>query len=84
VNIGSDFDLRLKDIAATIIQQTGSASKIIIEERTQFYSIQQGLPDLTKAREELGWLPVVTFEQGLKRTIEYVVANRGIVTPLQE
>lgn len=45
---------------------------------------QHGLPDLTKAREELSWLPVVTFEQGLKRTIEYTAANRCLVRPMDK
>ncbi|HTK04128.1 MAG TPA: NAD-dependent epimerase/dehydratase family protein [Candidatus Eisenbacteria bacterium] len=82
-NIGSDYDLKIGDVARRIIDLTGSSSRIVVEE-PPYYMAQHGLPDLTKAREELGWLPVMTFEQGLKRTIEYTIANRGIVRPENE
>ena len=84
VNIGSDYDLKISDVAKRILELMGSTSRIVVERPPPYFMAQHGLPDLTKAREELGWLPVVTFEQGLKRAIEYTVANRGIVRPTGE
>ncbi|MEY4745006.1 MAG: hypothetical protein RL272_951 [Candidatus Parcubacteria bacterium] len=81
-NIGSDYDLKISDVAKHIAELTGSASKIDVSQPPPYYMAQHGLPDLTKAREELGWMPVVTFEQGLKRTIEYTIANRGLIGPM--
>lgn len=81
VNIGSDYDLRIADVAKLIIELTGSRSDIQFDQ-PPYYMAQHGLPDLTKVREELGWIPIVTFEQGLRRTIEYTVANRGIIKEL--
>jgi UDP-glucuronate decarboxylase len=82
-NIGSDYDIKIADIAKHIVELTGSKSQIVTDV-PPYYMSQHGLPDLTKAREELGWMPVVTFEQGLKRAIEYTVANRGIVKPMDQ
>jgi UDP-glucuronate decarboxylase len=84
MNIGSDYDIRILDIAKHIVELTGSTSKLIVGSPPPYYMQQHGLPDLTKAREELGWMPIVTFEQGLKRAIEYTVANRGLVDPMAE
>ena len=58
------------ELAETVIAMTGSSSRI------DFAPLpaddpQQRKPDLTLAREKLGWAPVVPLEKGLKKTIEY-------------
>lgn len=80
VNIGSDYDIRLVDVAKKIIEMTNSASKIKFEAPLLFMS-ELALPDLTRAKDDLGWLPLVTLETGLKRSIEYTVAHRGLLRP---
>lgn len=80
VNIGSDYDIKLVDVAKRIIELTNSSSKITFEPPLMFMS-QLGLPDLTRAKEQLAWLPLVSLEQGLKRSIEYTVAHRGLIRP---
>lgn len=80
VNIGSDQDVRLVDVARKIIELTGSSSKVVFEAPLLFMT-PLGLPDLTRAREQLGWLPLVTLEQGLKRSIEYAIAQKGLLGP---
>jgi UDP-glucuronate decarboxylase len=80
VNIGSDYDIKLVDVANRIIELTGSASKVVHEAEILFMT-QLGLPDLTKAKEQLGWLPLVTLDQGLKRSIEYTIAQKGLLNP---
>ena len=37
-----------------------------------------GLPDLRKASDELGWIPLVRLEDGLKRSIEYTLVTKGL------
>lgn len=83
INVGNDYDLKIADVAKRIVELTESKSQIVYDEPGTGMSTQ-GLPDLTKAREELGWMPVVTFDQGLKRTIEYTTANRGLVHTMDE
>lgn len=78
VNIGSDYDVKIVDVANKIIELTGSSSKVVFEEPILFMT-QLGLPELTRAKDELGWLPLVSLEQGLKKSIEYAVANRGLL-----
>ncbi|NCD00899.1 NAD-dependent epimerase/dehydratase family protein [bacterium] len=67
-NIGSDIDIKLKDLASKIIEMLDSDSKIKHEEQKLFMT-PLVLPDIHKARNELGWMPVVTLEKGLEKTI---------------
>lgn len=78
VNIGSDQDLKLFEVAKMIIELTNSSSNIAFEEPLLFMT-PLGLPDLTKAKERLGWIPIVTLAQGLQKTIEYTMANKAIL-----
>ena len=78
VNIGSDYDIKLVDVAKRIIEVTKSTSKVQFEPPLLFMT-PLGLPDLTRAKDQLGWLPLVSLEQGLKKSIEYTIANRGII-----
>jgi len=41
-----------------------------------------GLPDTRKAVDELGWIPLVRLEDGLKRTIEYTSVTKGLAKSL--
>jgi UDP-glucuronate decarboxylase len=78
VNIGSDVDLKIRDVAQMVIDMTGSQSKIRYEGELAFLS-QLPLPELTRAKE-LGWFPLVRLEDGLRKTIEYSKANRLLLT----
>lgn len=78
VNIGSDLDVKLADVARSIIEMTGSTSKIAYKDPLLFMS-QLGLPDLTKAKDKLGWMPLVTLENGLKATIDYTIAHKSLL-----
>jgi len=80
VNIGSDYDIKLVDVAKKIIELTGSTSKIKFEPAIMFMT-QLGLPNLTKAKDQLGWIQIVTLEQGLKKSIEYTTAQKGLLQP---
>ena len=79
VNLGSDVDVPLVDVANRIMEMTGSASKIAFRDSLMFIT-QLGLPDLTKAKEKLGWIPLVTLDDGLKRTIDYTIANKSLLS----
>ncbi len=77
LNIGSDVDVNLTDLAKIIIRETGSASKITYAEARLFVSGLR-LPDISQAKNALGWMPVVTLENGLKKTIFDISANKRL------
>lgn len=77
INIGSDVDCKLIDLAKIIINEVGSKSKIVHAENTVFMT-ELILPDIHLARNELGWMPVVTLENGLRKTIFDVKAHKKL------
>lgn len=74
VNLGSDQDLLMSDVAKKIIELTESSSDVTFEENLPFLS-ELGLPDITRAKD-FGWIPLTRLEDGLRKTIEYTKANR--------
>jgi len=77
VNVGSDVDVKLSDLVQIIIKETKSQSKIIYGDRKLFFS-ELTLPDIHLAKNELGWMPVVTLENGLKKTIFDIKAHKKL------
>jgi nucleoside-diphosphate-sugar epimerase len=77
INIGSDVDVRMIDFVNMIIKETESNSNIVFEERKLFYS-QLILPDIHKARNQLSWMPVVTLENGIKKTVFDIKAHKKL------
>lgn len=70
VNIGNPEEITILQFAEEIIRQTGTASKIIYEPLPQDDpKVRQ--PDITKAKEILGWEPRVSRSEGLRVTIDY-------------
>lgn len=70
VNIGNPSEITLLEFAEEVIALTGSKSKIIYEPLPQD-DPKQRQPDITKAKEILGWQPKIDRKEGLKRTLEY-------------
>jgi len=70
VNIGNPSEISLLQFAEEVIALTGSKSKIVYEPLPQD-DPKQRQPDITKAKELLGWEPKVDRKEGLKRTLEY-------------
>ena len=70
VNIGNPDEITILDFAKEIIKLTGTSQKIVFNGLpTDDPKVRQ--PDITKAREILGWEPKVSREEGLKITYEY-------------
>ena len=70
VNVGNPSEISLKDFAEEIIKLTGTTQKIIYKP-LPVDDPKQRQPDLTKAKEILGWEPKVERSEGLKITYEY-------------
>jgi nucleoside-diphosphate-sugar epimerase len=70
VNIGSDDERSMLEVAQLVLELSGSTSGIVFTSRPpDDPSLRR--PDLTLAREELGWQPTTAFPDGLARTIEW-------------
>ncbi|MGA9538819.1 MAG: UDP-glucuronic acid decarboxylase family protein [Desulfobacterales bacterium] len=70
VNIGNPGEYTILELAGKIITLTGAKSTIVYKPLPQDDPLQRK-PDITLAREKLGWNPVTDLENGLRRTIEY-------------
>jgi dTDP-glucose 4,6-dehydratase len=69
VNLGNPDEKTLLELAETIIRITGSSSEIVYE-ALPVDDPQQRQPDITRARQLLGWEPQISLEEGLRKTIE--------------
>ena len=69
VNIGNPDEFTLLELAETIIDVTGSRSEIVYE-ALPTDDPQVRRPDISKARDLLGWEPTTSLRDGLQRTIE--------------
>ena len=69
VNVGNPDEYTLLELARAVIDVTGSRSEIVFE-ALPVDDPQVRQPDITLAREILGWEPQVSLREGLRRTIE--------------
>ena len=77
VNIGNPDEYTLLELAKTVIEVTGSKSEIVFE-ALPVDDPQVRQPDITLAREILGWEPQIDLREGLRRTIE--LSGRELLT----
>ncbi len=75
VNIGSMAEMTILELASTVIELTESSSELVFEALPVDDPVQRR-PDITVARERLGWEPRVDVRDGLQRTIDYF---RGVI-----
>ena len=69
VNIGSVESIRVDALAEDVVHLTGSQSKIVcLNLRSD--SVPYVVPDISYARNRLGWEPTLSIEEGLIRTIK--------------
>ena len=76
VNIGNPVEYTVKEVAALIVGLSESASELVYEPLPQD-DPKQRCPDITRAREVLGWEPLVAATEGLSRTIEWFAERTG-------
>jgi dTDP-glucose 4,6-dehydratase len=70
VNIGNPHEITIRDFAEEIIKLTGTTQKVIYKDLPQDDPMQRQ-PDISKAKEILGWEPKVGREEGMRKTFEY-------------
>jgi len=70
VNLGNPEEYRVIDLARMVVEIAESKSEIVFVSRpVDDPNVRQ--PDITRAREILGWEPTVPVREGLRRTIDY-------------
>jgi UDP-glucuronate decarboxylase len=70
MNLGKPGEFTILELAKKVIELSNSRSEIIFEPLPSD-DPRQRRPDITRAREVLGWEPKVELDEGLKRTIAY-------------
>ena len=74
VNIGNPKEFSILELAEKVIALTGSRSKIVHRPLPEDDPLQRR-PNITLAKQQLGWEPTVQLEEGLRHTIEYFKKN---------
>ncbi len=70
INLGNPFEFSIRELAEMTVRPTGSRSPIEYRPLPQD-DPRQRRPDITRAKETLGWEPKIGLEEGLARTIAY-------------
>jgi dTDP-glucose 4,6-dehydratase len=83
-NVGSGLEASIEDIADLVVRLTGKSEslKTIVPDRPGHD--RRYLLDSSKLRQELGWEPEISWEEGLRETVEWYAANREWWEPLKE
>ncbi|MBV8971082.1 MAG: SDR family oxidoreductase [Sphingomonadaceae bacterium] len=70
INLGNPGEFSMLELAEKVVAQTGSSSKIVFEPLPRD-DPRQRRPVIDLARDHLGWIPRVSLDDGLQRTIAY-------------
>jgi dTDP-glucose 4,6-dehydratase len=69
VNLGTPSEFTVKELADTVIRVTGSSSEVVYE-ALPIDDPQVRQPDITRAKQVLGWSPTIELEDGLRRMLD--------------
>jgi len=75
INIGSGEEISIGDLADKIVSLTGRNVEIVFDEtriRPEKSEVNRLLADNSKAKELLQWEPMVSMDEGLRKTIEWI------------
>jgi len=78
VNLGSGFEISIKDLVEMTVNMTGFTGKLVWQTDKPNGQPRRGL-DVSRAKDYFGWSAQVSFEEGMRRTIEWYKANRSKV-----
>jgi len=79
VNLGNPDEKTLLELAETIVRMTGASSEIVFE-ALPVDDPQVRQPDITRARQLLGWEPEIELDEGLRRTIEEIGPKSAVAS----
>lgn len=84
VNIGSGREISIADAIDTIVRVVGKGNRIVHDEqrvRPEASEVSRLLADITVARELVGYEPEVSFEQGIRRVVDWMSGNLAQFKP---
>ena len=71
INLGNPVEMTIEELANLVMQLTGSEVEFVyLADRRDRTDPQQRRPDITRAKDLLGWEPGISLEEGLRRTME--------------
>ena len=70
VNLGNPGEFTIRELAEKTLAMVGSKSSLINEPLPED-DPRQRQPDISLAKEKLGWEPIIKLDEGLSKTIEY-------------
>jgi len=77
VNIGNPGEFTMLELAEQVLKQVGGSSKLVFQPLPSD-DPKQRQPDITLAKEKLGWEPKVPLAEGLERTIAHFKEELGV------
>ena len=75
INLGAEQEYAFVEIAEKVKQMTGSTAAVNFDAPLDFLS-EHPVPDISYAKQSLGWMPLMPLENGLQHMIDFVSANR--------
>lgn len=78
INLGNAEEVPILEVAKKVVSGTGSKSQIVFQERDRAVQVSH-IPDITYAKENLGWEPIVLLDVGLERTLSYLKASKSLL-----
>ena len=79
-NLGSPEPRKVGEVANLIMQLAGVKLPLQTKVPPAFLA-KQGVPDITKVKETLGWFPLIPLAQGLRQAIDYFRAHQNLMSP---
>ncbi len=74
-NVGSGVETRVNELAALLVRLTGARVSPAHTDRRDVDNIRRRVVNIEKTRRALRWIPEVTLEEGLRRTVEWQRAH---------
>jgi len=84
VNIGSNFEITISELAEKILSLVGKKTKIVLDKkrlRPEKSEVERLWCNNKKAKRLLGWEPRISLDEGLKNTIEWISKNLAYYKP---
>ncbi len=77
-NLGSPEAYKLSEVAKLVMQLVNVKVSVEAQEPPPYLS-RQGVPDISKIKETIGWFPLIPIEEGLRQTIDYFKAHQNLL-----
>jgi UDP-glucuronate decarboxylase len=71
VNIGNPGEFTIRELADMVVRMVGNPAATIVEKPLPADDPKQRCPDISLAKEKLGWEPTIPLEAGLRKTIDW-------------